>query len=379
MSKAILLQGNEACVMGAIKAGMRLFAGYPITPSSEIAEQSSILLPKVGGKFLQMEDEIASIAAVCGASLAGKKAMTATSGPGFSLKQELIGYAAMAELPIVVAMIMRAGPSTGLPTSPAQGDVMQARWGTHGDHPMITLCPSSVKEMYELTIKAFNFAEMYRTPVLLMTDEVIAHMREGVALEDDYEVVNRVHPTEAPGKDYLPYKPMEGSMVPPMAAYGEGYHFHVTGLSHSETGFPTNTPAVHEKLMARINGKVKENDPNFAINEKYMTDDAEHIFVAYGSVARTSMNIVKRLRSEGIKAGLFTVKMLWPFPKTEYQSLLNENVKNIIVPEMNLGQYVGEVERYTEGKAKVSLIAKASGELFKTEELYNDVMAVISK
>ena len=198
MSKAILLQGNEACVMGAIKAGMRLFAGYPITPSSEIAEQSSILLPKVGGKFLQMEDEIASIAAVCGASLAGKKAMTATSGPGFSLKQELIGYAAMAELPIVVAMIMRAGPSTGLPTSPAQGDVMQARWGTHGDHPMITLCPSSVKEMYELTIKAFNFAEMYRTPVLLMTDEVIAHMREGVALEDDYEVVDRVHPAEAP-------------------------------------------------------------------------------------------------------------------------------------------------------------------------------------
>ena len=164
-----------------------------------------------------------------------------------------------------------------------------------------------------------------------------------------------------------------------MAAYGEGYHFHVTGLSHGETGFPTNTPAVHEKLMARINGKVKENDPNFAINEKYMTDDAEHIFVAYGSVARTSMNIVKRLRSEGIKAGLFTVKMLWPFPKTEYQSQLNETVKTIIVPEMNLGQYVGEVERYTEGKAKVSLIAKASGELFKTEELYNDVMAVISK
>ena len=326
-----------------------------------------------------MEDEIASIAAVCGASLAGLKVMTATSGPGFSLKQELIGYASMAELPIVVAMIMRAGPSTGLPTSPAQGDVMQARWGTHGDHPMITVCPSSVKEMYELTIKAFNFAEMYRTPVLLMTDEVIAHMREGVELKESYEIVDRVRPAEAPSKDYLPYKVEEGSMVPPMAAYGDGYHFHVTGLSHGETGFPTNTPAVHEKLMQRINGKVKENDPNFAINEKYMTEDAEHIFVAYGSVARTSMNIVKRLRSEGIKAGLFTVKMLWPFPKTEYQSLLNENVKNIIVPEMNLGQYVGEVERYTEGKAKVSLIAKASGELFKTEELYNDVMAVISK
>ncbi len=379
MSKAILLQGNEACVMGALKAGMRFFAGYPITPSSEIAEQSSILLPKYGGKFLQMEDEIASIAAVCGASLAGKKVMTATSGPGFSLKQEILGYAAMTELPIVIAMIMRAGPSTGLPTSPAQGDVMQARWGTHGDHPIICLCPTSVKEMYEFTIKAFNFAEKYRTPVLLMTDEVIAHMREGVEIEENYEIIDRVHPSEKPSADYLPYKAEEATMVPPMASYGEGYHFHVTGLSHSEPGFPTNSPAINEKLMRRINGKVKENDPAFAINAKFYTEDAEHLFVAFGSVARTSLNIVKRLRAEGVKAGLFEVKMLWPFPETEFKSLLGPQVKNVIVPELNLGQYVGEVQRYTEGKAKVTSITKPSGELFKTDELYNEAMAVISK
>ena len=379
MSKAVLLQGNEACVQGALKAGMRLFAGYPITPSSEIAEQSSIMLPKVGGKFLQMEDEIASIAAACGGSLAGLKSMTATSGPGFSLKQEILGYACMAEIPLVIAMIMRAGPSTGLPTSPAQGDVMQAKWGTHGDHPMICLCPTSVKEMYEFTIKAFNLSEKYRTPVLLMTDEVIAHMREGVALDGDYEIIDRQSPAEAPSANYLPYKADPETMVPPMAHYGDGYHFHVTGLSHGETGFPTNSTAVNKALMERICGKVKENDPAFAVNAKFMTEDCEHLVVAYGSMARTSRYVVKQLREKGIKAGLFEVKMLWPFPETEFKSLLNANVKNVIVPEMNLGQYVGEVQRYTEGRAKVALIDKVDGELFKTDELYNRIMAVISK
>lgn len=379
MKRAVLLQGNEACVLGAIEAGMKFFAGYPITPSSEIAEQSSIQLPKCGGKFLQMEDEIASIAAVCGASLAGKKAMTATSGPGFSLKQELIGYAAITEIPLVIAMIMRCGPSTGLPTSPAQGDVMQARWGTHGDHPMICICPTSVKEMHDFTIKAFNCAEKYRTPVLLMTDEVIAHMREGVDFDEHYEIIDREKPVEKPNADYLPYKVDEGCMVPKLPNYGEGYHFHVTGLSHSETGFPTNLTAVNKALMERICGKVKENDPYFSINEKYFTDDAEHLVVAYGSVARTSLNIVKRLREEGKKVGLFAIKMLWPFPETEFKSLLNANIKNVIVPEMNLGQYVGEVQRYTEGKAKVSLVSKVDGELFKTNELYERVLAVISK
>lgn len=377
MAKAVLLQGNEACVMGAIAAGMRFFGGYPITPSSEIAEQSSIQLPQVGGKFIQMEDEIASIAAVIGASLAGLKAMTATSGPGFSLKQELIGYAAIAEVPIVITMIMRAGPSTGLPTSPAQGDVMQARWGTHGDHPMICLCPTSVKEMYELTIAAFNFAEKYRTPVILMTDEVIAHMREGVALEKNYEVIERVKPSEKPSSDYLPYKADENTMVPPMAAYGDGYHFHVTGLSHGETGFPTNSPAVNDALIRRINGKVKENDPAFKLNDSYFMEDAEHVVVAYGSVARTSLNIVRRMRSEGVKAGLYVPKVLWPFPETEFAEMLPAGVKNVIVPEMNLGQYVLEVQRVVGGKAKTTPVSKVSGELFKVDELYDEIMAVI--
>lgn len=377
MSKAVLLQGNEACVMGAIKAGMRFYGGYPITPSSEIAEQSSIQLPKVGGKFIQMEDEIASIAACCGASLAGLKAMTATSGPGFSLKQELIGYAAMAEIPLVIAMIMRMGPSTGLPTSPAQGDVMQARWGTHGDHPMICLCPSSVKEMYDFTVKAFNFAEIYRTPVMLMTDEVIAHMREGVEIDESYEVVDRVHPAEPPSKDYKPYQTVGDSLVPPMAAYGEGYHFHVTGLAHSETGFPTNSPEINSALIQRQCNKVREDDPAFDMNEKYYTEDAEYLFVAYGSVGRTALNIVRRLRGEGVKAGLYVAKILWPFAETDYKKHLAKTVKTVIVPELNMGQYVYEVERCTEGKAKVVLIPKVSGELFKVDELYNEAMAVI--
>ncbi|HPY37038.1 MAG TPA: 2-oxoacid:acceptor oxidoreductase subunit alpha, partial [Clostridia bacterium] len=220
--KVLFLQGNEACVLGALRAGMRFFAGYPITPSSEIAEISSIELPKAGGRFIQMEDEIASMAAVIGASMTGVKAMTATSGPGFSLKQENIGFACMAEVPVVVVSIMRMGPSTGLPTSPAQGDLMQARWGTHGDHPAICLIPSSVKEMYEFTIRAFNLSEKYRTPVILMTDEVIAHMREGVKLQENYEIIERKRP--APGAfNYQPFLDIDGDGVPPMAPYGEGY------------------------------------------------------------------------------------------------------------------------------------------------------------
>lgn len=378
-SKSVLMQGNEACVLGAIKAGMRFFGGYPITPSSEIAEESSILLPKVGGRFIQMEDEIASIAAVIGASLTGVKSMTATSGPGFSLKQELIGYAAIAEVPIVVAMIMRAGPSTGLPTSPAQGDVMQAKWGTHGDHPVICICPTSVKEMYDLTITAFNYAEKYRTPVFLMTDEVIAHMREGVAIEDNYEIFDRVRPTEPPSPDYLPYGCIGDSKVPPMAAYGDGYRFHVTGLTHNETGFPTNSPVVSEALVRRLYTKVEDDADNIVINETYMTDDAEVMFVAYGSVARTSLYIVKQLRAEGIKAGLFIPKVLWPFPEKAFKAVLNNNIKHVIVPEMNLGQYVLEVERNVAGRCPTSSITKVSGELFKTQEIYDKVMAVIKR
>ena len=377
--KAVLLQGNEACVMGAIRAGMRFYGGYPITPSSEIAEQSSLLLPTVGGKFIQMEDEIASIASVIGASLTGTKSMTASSGPGMSLKQELIGYAAMAEVPIVIISIMRMGPSTGLPTSPASGDVMQAKWGTHGDHPVIALCPTSVKEMYELTITAFNYAEKYRTPVFVITDEVIAHMREGVVIEDNYEIFDRVKPNEKPSADYLPYKCAEGSKVPPMAAYGEGYRFHVTGLSHSESGFPTNSPDLNDALVRRLCDKVDSDVDNIVINETYMTEDAEYIFCAYGSVARTSKFVVKQLREAGVKAGLFVPKVLWPFPEKAFLDVCGSKVKGVIVPEMNLGQYALEVERVLRGRCPVSTVSKVSGELFKPEELYEKAMAVIRK
>lgn len=373
--KAILLQGNEACVLGAIKAGMKFFAGYPITPSSEIAEESSIKLPTVGGRFIQMEDEIASMAAIIGASLTGKKVMTATSGPGFSLKQENFGYAAIAEVPCVVASIMRMGPSTGLPTSPAQGDIMQARWGTHGDHPVICICPTSVKEMHDLTITAFNYAEKYRTPVLLMTDEVIAHMREGVVFEDEYEIIDRTQPS-GDVDAYLPYKCEGDSLVPPMAAFGDGHRFHVTGLSHDETGFPTNSPEKNNQLVRRLCDKVNNDVDNIVIYQNYMTEDADVLFVAYGSVARTAMYTAKELRANGIKAGVFIPKTIWPFPEKAFKETV-KGKKCVIVPEMNLGQLVLEVERLTAGACPVHSITKVTGELFKTEELYNDVMAVI--
>ena len=372
--KAILMQGNEACVMGALRAGMNFYGGYPITPSSEIAEESSIQLPKVGGHFIQMEDEIASMACVIGASLAGAKAMTATSGPGFSLKQENLGYAAMTEVPCVVVSIMRMGPSTGLPTSPAQGDIMQARWGTHGDHPVICICPTSVKEMHDLTITAFNYSEKYRTPVLIMTDEVIAHMREGIIFEDDYEIINRTKPTD--DEVYLPYACKGDSLIPPMASFGGGHRFHVTGLAHDETGFPTNSPEKNDKLVRRICAKVDNDVDNIVIYDNYMTDDAEYLFVALGSVARTSMHIVKELRAKGVKAGLFTPKTIWPFPEKALKAIL-PGVKKVIVPELNLGQLVLEVERIVSGACPVELIAKVTGELFKTDELYDEVMAVI--
>ncbi len=373
--KAVLLQGNEACVMGAIRAGMTFFAGYPITPSSEVAEEASIKLPKVGGRFIQMEDEIASMAAVIGGALTGAKTMTATSGPGFSLKQENLGYAMMAEVPCVVVSIMRMGPSTGQATSPAQADIMQAKWGTHGDHPVICLCPSSVKEMHDLTITAFNYAEKYRTPVLLMTDEVIAHMREGVMFEDDYEIINRTAPT-CEKSEYLPYKCEEGSLVPPMAAFGTGYKYHVTGLSHDETGFPTNSPAKNAELVQRLCNKVNNDAEKIAIYQNYMTEDADVLFVAYGSVARTAMYTARQLRENGIKAGVFIPKTIWPFPEKAFLEAANGK-KCVIVPEMNLGQLVLEVERVAGGRLPVHSLTKITGELFKAEELYKDAMEVI--
>ncbi|MBK5251943.1 MAG: 2-oxoacid:acceptor oxidoreductase subunit alpha [Peptostreptococcaceae bacterium] len=364
-----LMQGNEACVEGALYAGMRFYSGYPITPSTELMEISAVKLPLLGGKFLQMEDEIAGIAAAIGASLTGFKAMTGTSGPGFSLKQENIGYAAITEVPLVIVNIQRGGPSTGLPTSPAQGDVMQAKWGTHGDHPVIALCPSSVREMFELTVRAFNLAEKYRTPVILLADEIVGHMREKIVVPEagELEVINRNEPAPRQS-NYLPYSVADGAYVPEIASFGTGYRFHVTGLMHDETGFPSNSSENAEKLLDRLMNKIKMNEDDILDFEEYMTEDAEIVILGYGGTARSVKSAVKTLRKEGIKAGMFRPKTIWPSPEKRIKEL-SEQAKAIIVAELNLGQYVLEVERIVKDSCKLGFIGKANGEVLMPDEI----------
>jgi len=375
-SKVRLMQGNEACVEGAIAAGMRFFAGYPITPSTEIAEQSAEKLPLVGGRFIQMEDEIASMAAVIGSSLTGTKSMTATSGPGFSLKQENIGYAAIAEVPCVVVNVQRGGPSTGQPTSPAQGDVMQARWGTHGDHPIIAFTPSSVRETFDLTVRAFNLSEKYRTPVILLMDEVIGHMREKVQLPDpsEIEIIDRKRPA-CSSDEYIPYKPEE-DLVPPMADFGTGYRYHVTGLIHDETGFPSNSTEVADKLIRRLMDKIEKHKDDIISYEEENTEDAEILILSYGCVARAAKSAMKALRSKGIKAGIFRPISIWPFPEERLKELAAK-VGKIVVAEMNLGQLVLEVERLCGSMAKVDRVNKVNGEIIYPEEIMKKVEEVL--
>ena len=354
-----VMSGNEACAEGALAARLRFFAGYPITPSSEIAEDLSVRLPGVGGVFLQMEDEIAAMGAVIGASLAGAKAMTATSGPGFSLKQENIGFACMAEVPCVIVNVQRGGPSTGLPTMPAQGDVMQARWGTHGDHPIIVLVPNSVAETYELTVRAFNLSEAYRTPVILLLDEIIAHVNEKVHFPEKLEVVDRKGPDEPPAT-YKPYRHTP-DMVPPMATYGRaGYRFHVTGLAHDETGFPTNDPEQIDKLNRRLNGKLDLHRDAIVEVARHDCDDAELAVFAYGSVARAAHQAVREARAKGIRAGLLRPRTLWPFADREVRELAGR-VRTIVVPEMNLGQMAHEVEWAARGACRVIPLTRVDG------------------
>lgn len=377
MSKKVrLMQGNEACVEGAIAAGMKFYAGYPITPSTEIAEISAERLPKIGGKFIQMEDEIAGIAAAIGASLTGVKTMTATSGPGFSLKQENIGYAAIAEIPVVVVDVQRSGPSTGQPTSPSQGDMMQAKWGTHGDHPVIALCPSSVKETFDLTVKAFNFAEKYRMPVLLMMDEVIGHMREKIEIPNpsEIEVIDRKRPT-CSSDEYLPFKP-EANLVPLMADFGTGYRYHVTGLVHDETGFPSNSTEVADKLVRRLMDKIELNKEDIISWEEENTEDADIIIFAYGCVARAAKTAIKMLRAKGVKVGLFRPITVWPFPE-ERLIELSKKVKTIVAPEMNLGQMVLEVERLCGKYTKIEKVNKVNGEIIYPEEIVAKIEEVM--
>ena len=373
-----LLQGNEACAEGALLAGVKFFAGYPITPSSEIAENMARKLPKIGGKFIQMEDEIASMAAVIGASIAGLKSLTATSGPGMCLKQENLGFAIINEIPCVVVNAQRGGPSTGSPTKPSQGDMMQARWGTHGDHPIIALAPSTVNEILTLTIKAFNFSEKYRTPVILLLDEVIAHMREKVEIPapEDVEVINRKKPT-VPPEEYSPFKPDEDG-VPSMANFGEGYRYHITGLIHNDKGLPTANSKEIDAFIRRLHNKIQRNIKDIIINEKYSLDDAKIVLIAYGSVARAAERTVKLAREEGLKVGLLKLLTIWPFCFEEVNSLARK-VDLIIVPEMNLGQIVLEVERAAQGKCRVVHYGRVDGELINPIEILRKIREEMRK
>lgn len=373
MSKVLLLQGNQAVVEGAIAAGVKFFAGYPITPSTEVAESLAEKLPKNGGKFIQMEDEIASMGAVIGASLTGKKVMTATSGPGFSLKQELIGYACAAEIPLVIVNVQRVGPSTGQPTSPSQGDVMQARWGTHGDHWLIALTPASVPECFELTLRAYALSEKYRVPVILLMDEVIGHMREKIELPDDYSdfpQAERKQPDCAP-EDFKAYATDE-SLVPAMPAFGSGYRWHVTGLVHDETGFPKGTPAATLAAANRQRAKLENNLDDIVQVENYRMEDADFAVVAFGGAARTAYETVDTARAEGLKVGLVRPVTIWPFAEAQMKELAGR-VKGILVHELNCGQYVHEVERAVNGKVPVSLYAKYDNEPATPAQLLEEV------
>jgi 2-oxoglutarate ferredoxin oxidoreductase subunit alpha len=357
-----LMQGNNACAAGALAVGCRFFAGYPITPSSEIAETMARELPRLGGKFIQMEDEIASIAAVIGASVGGLKSMTATSGPGFSLMQENIGYAIVAEVPCVIINVMRAGPSTGLPTSPSQGDVMQARWGTHGDHPIIALAPASVQEAFELTVRAFNLSEKYRIPTLVLMDEVVGHMREKVVLPalTPHDIVNREMPT-VPPEWYEPFG-NPPSDVPAMAPFGEGYRYHITGLLHDARGFPTSRLDEIQPWVERIFRKIDRDRSLICGWEEDGIEDARILVVSFGSTARAARQAIKVARARyGRKVGLLRLKTLWPFPEEAVERAA-ENVQRIIVAEMNLGQVALEVERIA-GRGKVMRVGRADGQM----------------
>ena len=367
MSKARLMQGNEACAEGAIAAGVNFFAGYPITPSTEIAETMAKLLPQHGGKFVQMEDEIASMGAILGASLAGAKAMDATSGPGFSLKQELIGYAACAEIPCVLVDVQRVGPSTGQPTAPSQADVMQARWGTHGDHPIIALAPWSVRETYDVTVMAVNYAERFRTPVILLMDEVVGHLREKVVLPDHVDVYPRRQPKKTRAEGYEPFTP-DTDLVPNVADFGKGYHIHVTGLIHDDTGFPVGSPAITEQSIRRLHEKIDRAGEEIIHTECSFMDDAEYAVVAFGGTARTAYEAVRAARARGEKVGFVRLITIWPFADKVIASLA-QKVKGILVAEMNYGQVVGEVRRAANGACPVELCGKYNMQAFEPQEI----------
>ena len=366
------MSGDEACAEGGISAGCRFFAGYPITPATEIAERMSDRLPEVGGTYIQMEDELASMAAILGASWGGVKAMTATSGPGFSLMMENIGLGVMLETPCVVVNIQRAGPSTGLPTLTAQGDMMQARWGSHGHYSIISLAPNSPQEVYDLTIKAFNLSERYRVPVLVMSEAAVGHMYEKVVIPpvSEIEIIARRKPT-VPPNEYLPFEP-DADLIPPMANSGDGYGFHVTGLTHDERGYPAMNAEAQDRLIRRLVEKIEKYANDIIEVEEDAIDGAEVVVCSYGISSRVSLIAVEQARNAGIRVGTLRLITVWPFPEDRVREIAGQ-VKAFIVPEINYGQISLEVERCAGGKAKTILVPHMGGTVHNPDTILDAI------
>jgi 2-oxoglutarate ferredoxin oxidoreductase subunit alpha len=363
------VQGNEACVEGALYAGIDFFAGYPITPSTEIAELLSARLPEKGGKFIQMEDEIASMCAIIGASLTGKKVMTATSGPGFSLKQEAIGYACMTEIPCVIANVQRGGPSTGNPTHVSQGDINQARWGTHGDHSIIALTASNHQDVFTMTVDAFNMAETYRTPVVLLFDEVVGHMREKLVIpeEGELEIVDRLRTSLGKGVDYHPYLPREDGRLP-MSDFGGEHRYNVTGLFHDMWGFPSNNPKVVNELLRHLVDKIDNNVDTITRYKEHFMEGAEYVLISYGSSARSAIHLAKNRRAKGEKLGVLELQSIWPFP-TELVREKCAGAKAVLVVEMNMGQVMAQVKAAVRKPNRVFLANRIDGQLITPSDI----------
>ncbi len=370
------VQGNEACVEGALYAGLDFFAGYPITPSTEISEHLSARLPQAGGKFIQMEDEIASLCAILGASLTGRKVMTATSGPGFSLMQEALGYAIMAEIPCVIVDVQRGGPSTGNPTQASQGDVMQARWGTHGDHEVIALTASTHQDVFFMTVEAFNLAETYRTPVILLLDAVVGHMRERLVVPNAGEIplVERLRTSVPAGVDYHPYLPREDGRLP-MSDFGAVHRYNVTGLFHDMWGFPSDNPEVVHGLMRHFIDKIENNVNRITRLREYYLEDAEYLLISYGASARTARHVVESRRSRGERFGLLELQTLWPFPHQVVREKC-ERAHSVIVVEMNTGQVLQSVKLALGEAKRVFLANRIDGELIGVRNI-RDILRLI--
>ena len=371
MSELRFMQGNEAMTEGAIAAGARFYAGYPITPSTEVAETSAVRLPQVGGLYVQMEDELGSIAAMIGAACAGKKAYTATSGPGFSLMQENLGVAVMGEIPCVIIDVQRSGPSTGLATKPAQGDVMQARWGTHGDHGIIALSPSTVQDCFDLMVTAFNLAERYRTPVVFLADEIVGHMREQVELRGpgEIEVLERPAPA-CPPEEYRPYDHRDG--LAPLARFGSRYIFKVNGSAHDEDGCPCARPDNADRNVRHLTDKISAHSGEISITRGHGLEDADYVIAAYGGTARSALSAMELGRAEGLKVGVFQMVTLWPFPEKALEKAI-AGAKAVFVPELNLGQMIGEVRQRNPRGIPVVGVNRVDGHAIEPWEILNAV------